>query len=62
MKLVFVSGTQGSGKTSLVRELIMRLSKERRRSAVIVNEEGLVAYDQDFVQAHNTVVKSIRGG
>jgi G3E family GTPase len=62
MKLVFVSGTQGSGKTSLVREVIMRLSKERRRSAVIVNEEGLVAYDQDFVQAYNTVVKSIRGG
>jgi G3E family GTPase len=62
MKLVFVSGTQGSGKTSLVREVIMRLSKERRRSAVIVNEEGLVAYDQDFLQAYNTVVKSIRGG
>jgi G3E family GTPase len=62
MKLVFVSGTQGSGKTSLVREVIMRLSKERRRSAVIVNEEGLVTYDQDFMQAYNTVVKSIRGG
>jgi G3E family GTPase len=62
MKLVFVSGTQGSGKTSLVREVIMRLSKERRRSAVITNEEGLVAYDQDFVQACDTVVKSIRGG
>lgn len=62
MKLVFVSGIRGSGKTSLVRELIVRLRKKERRSAVIVNEDGRVPYDQDFIQANNVVVKFIRGG
>jgi G3E family GTPase len=62
MKLICVSGTRGSGKTSVVRGLVARLTTEGLRSAVIVNEEGQVAYDNDFVAAHGVTVKSIRGG
>jgi G3E family GTPase len=62
MKLICVSGTRGSGKTSVVRELVARLGSEGLRSAVIVNEEGRVPYDKGFVREHGVTVKSIRGG
>lgn len=62
MKLVFVSGTCGSGKTTLIREIMVRLHSEGKRCAIIVNEEGRIEYDQAFVEAHAVTVKWIRGG
>ncbi len=62
MRFVSVSGARGSGKTTLIRELVARLGAKGKRSAVIVNEEGKTNYDQDFVQSHGLQVKHIRGG
>ncbi len=62
VKLVSVSGTNGSGKTTLIRELVRRLTGNGRRSAVIVNEDGAVDYDPDFVQQNNLWVTYLRGG
>jgi G3E family GTPase len=62
MKLISVSGTNGSGKTTLIRELVYRLWQGGKRSGVIVNEDGVVDYDQEFVQANNLWVTYLRGG
>ena len=62
MKLISISGTNGSGKTTLTRELITRLWKEGKQSAVIVNEDGTVDYEPEFIQEHNLWVTYLRGG
>jgi G3E family GTPase len=62
MKLVSISGTNGSGKTTLIRELIARLRQEGKRSAVIVNEDGAIDYDPEFLQGNETWVTYLRGG
>ena len=62
MRVVSVSGARGSGKTTLICELIARLSAEGKRAAVIVNEQGDAAYDQSFIQAHEVQVRTLRGG
>ena len=62
MRLVCVSGTRGSGKTTLIRELIDHLWAKDRRSAVVVNEDGETSYDQEFVEEHELPVKYLRGG
>lgn len=62
VKLVSVSGTNGSGKTTLIRELVRLLGGKGKRSAVIVNEDGVVDYDPEFVQANNLWVTYLRGG
>ena len=62
MKLVSVSGTNGSGKTTLIRELFGRLWKEGKRSAVIVNEDGVIDYDPEFLRENDTWVTYLRGG
>jgi len=62
MKLLSISGTQGSGKTTLIRELIALMGTKGRRSAVIVNDDGEKDFDQHFIQAHSLSVEYIRGG
>lgn len=62
MKLLSISGTQGSGKTTLIRELIARMEAKGRQSAVIVNDDGEKDFDQVFIQAHHLSVEYIRGG
>jgi G3E family GTPase len=62
MKLISIAGTQGSGKTTLIRELVRRFWVLGKRSAVIVNEEGEEGYDAVFVQDHGLVVDRLRGG
>ena len=62
MKISSISGTQGSGKTTLIRELIARLCAKGKRSAVIVNDSGEKDFDQDFIHAHDISVEYIRGG
>ena len=62
MRLVCVSGTRGSGKTTLIRELVNQLWIKDLRSAVIVNEDGETAYDPEFVERYELPVKYLRGG
>lgn len=62
MRVVSVSGTRGSGKTTLIRELIAHFNTRNKHSAVIVNEEGQAVYDDEFVRAHDVSVQYIRGG
>jgi molybdopterin-guanine dinucleotide biosynthesis protein len=62
MKLISIAGTQGSGKTTLIRNLIHRLWDSGKRSGVIVNEEGDESYDPLFMRDHALVVDRLRGG
>jgi len=62
MKIVSVSGTQDSGKTYLIKQLIAALYAQGFRSGVIVNEDGEESYDDDFVTAHQISVEYLRGG
>ncbi|MBT3255594.1 MAG: type IV secretion system DNA-binding domain-containing protein [Deltaproteobacteria bacterium] len=62
MRVVSVSGTRGSGKTTLIRELIAHFNTRNKNSAVIVNEEGQAVYDADFVLSHDITLEYIRGG
>ena len=40
MRIVSISGTIDSGKTTVIKELIAILAAQGKRSAVIVNEDG----------------------
>ena len=62
MKVVSISGTRDSGKTSLIKELIATFATKGKQSAVIVNEEGEEAYDENFISKHNISVEHLRGG
>jgi G3E family GTPase len=62
MKLVSVSGTNGSGKTTLILELISRFGQGGKRSGVIVNEDGAIDYDPEFVERNKAWVTYLRGG
>ena len=63
MRLVSISGTRGSGKTTLIGRLVERLADNGKRCAVIVNEKGKVSYD-DFphVAQGDVPVAYLRGG
>jgi molybdopterin-guanine dinucleotide biosynthesis protein len=62
MKVVSISGTRDSGKTSLIKQFIGIFAAEGKRSAVIVNEEGEESYDTDFISEHQIMVEHLRGG
>lgn len=62
MKVVSISGMRGSGKTTLIRELIARLASAGRRSSLIVNEDGEASYDSEFLQQHGVVAEFLAGG
>ncbi len=62
MKVVTVSGVQGSGKTTLIRTLVTQLALQGRQSAVIVNEEGEETYSTDFLEAYEVKIFKLRGG
>ena len=62
MRIVTVSGVQGSGKTTLIRELIVRFRENGRRSAVILNESGEETYPQEFLEAHGVELIPLWGG
>ena len=50
MRIVSVSGTLDSGKTTVIKKLITILAAQGKNSAVIVNEDGEETYDEDFYQ------------
>ncbi len=62
MLLVNVSGAADSGKTTLIRELIVRLYAAGRKSAVILNQKGQVDIDPEFKDQFQVAVRNIRGG
>jgi G3E family GTPase len=62
MKVINISGMRGSGKTTLIRELITRLVSAGRSCALIVNEDGDVSYDTDFLQQYGVAAEFLRGG
>ena len=62
MKVLSISGTRGSGKTTLIQELITRTWANGKQSAVIVNDDGEEGFSQGFIKTHNLKVDYIRGG
>jgi G3E family GTPase len=62
VKLAIVSGIQGSGKTTLIREMVTRFVSQGKTCGVIVNEEGEAKYDDSFVSSENLKVETLRGG
>lgn len=62
MKTVTIAGVQGSGKTTLIRALIILLAAQGKRSAVIVNEEGDETYSPEFLESYGVEIAKLRGG
>jgi G3E family GTPase len=62
MRLVSLSGTHGSGKTTAIKNIITFLAAQGKRSAVIVNEDGEETYDDDFISSRQISVEHLRGG
>ncbi len=62
MQVVSISGAQGSGKTTLIRHLVAHYHASGKRSAVIVNQDGKVDFDDAFNRTHDLRVEYIRGG
>ncbi len=62
MRVLCISGTQGSGKTTLIRLLVTHTGAMGKQSAVIINDDGEEDFDQDFIQTHHLAVDYIRGG
>jgi molybdopterin-guanine dinucleotide biosynthesis protein len=62
MKVISISGMSGSGKTSLIQELMARLVQSGQTCSVIVNEDGDVPYDTDFLDQYHIRAEFLRGG
>lgn len=62
MKVVCISGTRDSGKTSIIKALITQLVSQGKTSAVILNDQGEQAFDQNFIEATKTAVEKLSGG
>lgn len=62
MLLLNISGVRDSGKTTLIRELIVRLNAAGKKAAVIVNQDGQIDFDQKFKDQFQVAVQYIRGG
>lgn len=62
MRIVSISGTFDSGKTTVIKKLITILAAQGKLSAVIVNEDGEETYDDDFINSQQITVEHLRGG
>ncbi len=62
MRIVSISGTIDSGKTTAIKELITILTAQGKNSAVIVNEDGEETYDEEFISSQQISVEHLRGG
>ncbi len=62
MRVVSISGTRGSGKTTLIRKLVSVLSAMGRSAGIIVNEVGEEDYTPDFTSTYGIRLAKLRGG
>ncbi len=62
MKIVTFCGIQNSGKTTLIREIVSRLRRRDKKSAIIVNERGEKDYDDEFIRSNEVHIEYLRGG
>jgi molybdopterin-guanine dinucleotide biosynthesis protein len=62
MKIVTFCGVQNSGKTTLIHEIVSRLWRRGKKSAIIVNERGEKDYDDKFVHSNEVHIEYLRGG
>ncbi|MDH5510542.1 MAG: hypothetical protein OEZ32_09345 [Nitrospinota bacterium] len=62
MKLVQVAGYLGSGKTSLILDLVRTLSATGTKVAILVNDVGEVPVDGKVLSLSGMTVKDIGGG
>lgn len=62
MRIVSISGTSNSGKTTVIKALITKFSAMGKSCSVIVNEEGKASYDDDFTSSRRISVAHLRGG
>lgn len=62
MKIITFCGIQNSGKTTLIREIVSRLRRRDKKSAIIVNERGEKDYDDGFIRSNEVHVEYLRGG
>jgi len=62
MRLMSVSGLNGSGKTALIKALVERIAEKDQRAAVIVNEEGMEIYEPRWCETRLAAIEYIRGG
>jgi|SaaInl8_200m_RNA_FD_contig_51_244384_length_1000_multi_2_in_0_out_0_2 molybdopterin-guanine dinucleotide biosynthesis protein len=62
MKIITFCGVQKSGKTTLIREVVSRLWRRGKKSAIIVNERGEKDYVDKFVQSNEVHIEYLRGG
>ncbi len=62
MRLIAVSGIQGSGKTSLIKSFIRHFASKGFSSGIIINEDGEAKYDPEFLTAGNIRLEGLYGG
>jgi len=62
MKLVQVAGYLGSGKTTLILDLVRALAESGARVAILVNDVGEVPVDGKVLSLSGLTVKDIGGG
>ncbi|WP_227762655.1 CobW family GTP-binding protein [Zhaonella formicivorans] len=62
MDVYLVGGFLGSGKTTVIRELSLRLAETERRVAIIVNDFGEIGVDGKFLGATSAKVLELYSG
>jgi len=62
MKIVLIAGYLGSGKTTLVIALSMKVAAAGMKVAIIVNDVGSVPVDGKVIEKYGLMVKDIGGG
>ena len=62
MKLFIISGFLGSGKTTVLLEIIKRMAVNFKKIAIIENEVGDIGIDGKYFQLEGLVVQELFGG
>jgi len=62
IKLYFITGFLGSGKTTLMNNLLDYLAERNEKAGVIVNEWGQVGVDGSLIHNHEIEIKELNNG
>lgn len=62
IKLYFITGFLGSGKTTLMNNLLDHLAERNEKAGVIVNEWGQVGVDGSLIHNHGIEIKELNNG